>query len=264
MDTLSENSTLHQGNALRSTNDAFRAIMQDDGNFVVYRDHRPVWASGTDGKGEPSYHLTMQEDGNLVVYDSTGAPLWASNTMHKGTRPHRLVMQNDQNLVLYDAHDNPTWATGTNIPVQSGDQHPSNFVTECLAAHNKMRAAVGVPPLQWSDNLASSAHPVAARCASLGRLEHSGRGGENLHWGTQGEHVQHMVESWGSEIRFFVNGRFPNIATHGRTWHDVGHYSQCVWRHTTHVGGAVVVNNGRVYLCCHYEPKGNFQGEQVY
>ena len=43
------------------------AIMQDDGNFVLYdQNNEPVWASNTAGK--PGAYLAVQDDGNLVVY----------------------------------------------------------------------------------------------------------------------------------------------------------------------------------------------------
>ena len=54
------------------------AIMQDDGNFVLYdQNNQPVWASGT--SGNPGAHLAVQDDGNVVVYQGS-SPLWATNT----------------------------------------------------------------------------------------------------------------------------------------------------------------------------------------
>ena len=54
------------------------AIMQDDGNFVLYdQDNEPVWASNTGGN--PGAYLAVQDDGNVVVYQD-GSPLWATNT----------------------------------------------------------------------------------------------------------------------------------------------------------------------------------------
>ena len=99
------------------------AVMQGDGNFVLYDDHsQPLWASGTDGHG--GAFLALQDDGNMVVY-AGGQPLWASNTDGMPPAPtacgaiepghglapgesvsscdgqHVLVMQGDGNLVLY-------------------------------------------------------------------------------------------------------------------------------------------------------------------
>jgi len=57
------------------------AIMQDDGNFVLYDvNNQPVWASNT--AGNPGAYLAVQDDGNLVVYNQDGNPLWATNTQN--------------------------------------------------------------------------------------------------------------------------------------------------------------------------------------
>jgi hypothetical protein len=63
---------------------AVRAIMQTDGNFVLYRSptstlpRDAVWNTGT--YGNPGAWLFMQNDGNLVVYDANDRALWASGT----------------------------------------------------------------------------------------------------------------------------------------------------------------------------------------
>lgn len=55
------------------------AIMQGDGNFVVYTPQgEAIFATGTNGH-EGAY-LSLQSDGNLVVYGPQGEALWASNT----------------------------------------------------------------------------------------------------------------------------------------------------------------------------------------
>jgi hypothetical protein len=56
------------------------AVMQDDGNFVVYDDaQHPLFNSGTNGN--PGAFIILQDDGNLVVYASdTLTPLWQSAT----------------------------------------------------------------------------------------------------------------------------------------------------------------------------------------
>lgn len=120
-DTIQSNKGLGQGERLTSTNNGYHAIMQSDGNFVLYNSlhmvsKNAIWASNTCNKQGffPPYRLIMQDDGNLVIYDNNRNPVWASNTYHKGRPPHRLVMQNDGNLVIYDANNSPTWATGTN------------------------------------------------------------------------------------------------------------------------------------------------------
>jgi hypothetical protein len=59
--------------------DGYVAIMQGDGNFVVYGRHsNPLWSSVTEGHANVS-EVAVQDDGNLVIYVGS-RPLWASNT----------------------------------------------------------------------------------------------------------------------------------------------------------------------------------------
>ncbi|MBN8632005.1 MAG: hypothetical protein J0L76_14260 [Rhodobacterales bacterium] len=110
-DRLIPEQTLAAGGELVSPNGQHRAVMQGDGNFVVYRANGvPKWATGTDGRAIGG--IIMQGDGNLVMYDPNGA-VWASGTDgHPGAV---LVMQDDGNLVMYDPTGAALWATGTNI-----------------------------------------------------------------------------------------------------------------------------------------------------
>jgi hypothetical protein len=67
----------------------YHAVMQSDGNFVLYdgRDpgHSgpPYWATNT-SRSQGQFTAVMQTDGNFVVYaglqGSFGSPIWASNT----------------------------------------------------------------------------------------------------------------------------------------------------------------------------------------
>jgi len=108
---LEHGGTLRNGEELRSSDGRYRAVMQSDGNFVVYGGGA-LWASNTNnGHG---HYLVMQEDRNLVVYDHHNHPKWASNTNGHGHGHPRLVMQSDGNLVIYDAHNKPLWASNTN------------------------------------------------------------------------------------------------------------------------------------------------------
>lgn len=99
--------TLKPGYYLHSVNGQYKAIMQFDGNFVVYMGSTAIWASGKMGSGN---YAAMQSDGNLVVYSSSGAPVWASNTGGTGSANH-LAMQEDGNLVIYTSAGSAVWAS---------------------------------------------------------------------------------------------------------------------------------------------------------
>ncbi|XP_039645431.1 mannose-specific lectin-like [Perca fluviatilis] len=84
---LSINDQLHMGQFLMSNSRQYKAIFQDDGNFVVYAcansPHKAVWATGTNGSD--AVRVIMQADGNLVMYNQSNQPKWSSGTYIKGT-----------------------------------------------------------------------------------------------------------------------------------------------------------------------------------
>ena len=102
----------------------------------------------------------------------------------------------------------------------------------------------------------------------MGRLVHSPRAGrenqrENLWMGQQGRfQPEHMVAAWIDEKRLFLPGQFPNVSRTGN-WYDVAHYTQMIWKTTTHVGCAIYRDGGWDYLICRYSPPGNRDGKAV-
>ena len=79
-DTLNPGQTLNLFKESLISRDArYAAVMQEDGNFVVYNASTYLWHTHTNGYS--GAYLIMQTDGNLVVYASGGSPyLWASWT----------------------------------------------------------------------------------------------------------------------------------------------------------------------------------------
>ncbi|WP_205481539.1 CAP domain-containing protein [Sphingomonas arenae] len=137
-----------------------------------------------------------------------------------------------------------------------------------LAVHNRERAAVGAPPLQWDPALAQAAASYGPQLASLGRLVHSPREGrpgqrENLAMDYSAHtSVDRLIGTWVVEKRDLLPGAFPNVSRTGN-WKDVAHYTQMVWKTTTHVGCAIH-SDGRQwsYLICRYSPPGNVDGRR--
>lgn len=143
---------------------------------------------------------------------------------------------------------------------------PGDFIDRMLAAHNAPRAALGLPPLGWSPELAGDAAAWArtlSRERSLRHQQQKGEG-ENLWMGTAGGYsYEQMVGSWSDERRFYRPGVFPEVSRTG-SWHDVGHYTQMVWRTTAYVGCAMSSDRGWDYLVCRYSPPGNWIGMKAY
>jgi Cysteine-rich secretory protein family len=269
MATLFSGQSLYPEQSLQSDNRLHTLIMQSDGNVVLYNQQsQAIWATNTGGLIQPREFI-MQTDGNLVLYDTSGCPKWSSNTWNNPGA--FLNIQDDGNLVVYRAGsqtetvDNALWASGSNDiwePVPNPES-PNAQIQEILAVHNRYRAEVGVPPLRWSNNLASSAQQWANHLAQTGTFQHS-QAGENLAQGTSGAFsITQLVDMWGNEKQYFHQGSFPDISSTGN-WGDVGHYTQVVWRNTTEVGCGLASGNGNDVLVCHYNPVGNVVGQRVF
>lgn len=104
---LAAGQQLTAGQQLVSADGRYRAVMQSDGNFVVYAGSRVLWHAGTHGR--PGSWLAVQTDGNLVIYSPGRAPWHTGTYVNAGTR---LTMQTDGNLVVYRPDNRPLWNTG--------------------------------------------------------------------------------------------------------------------------------------------------------
>ena len=137
-----------------------------------------------------------------------------------------------------------------------------------LAVHNRERARVGVAPLRWDPVLAQAAASYGPALARLGKLRHSPRAArakqlENLWMGTSGAFSpEQMVGNWIAERAYYRQGTFPDVSRTGR-WTDVAHYTQIIWKTTTHVGCAIHRHHAWDYLVCRYSPPGNVEGRRV-
>lgn len=131
---------------------------------------------------------------------------------------------------------------------------------DVLEAHNERRALHGCLPLKWSDECFKLAKKQADACQKKGGLFHdnlegpSGRHGQNGYWcSAPGSTADACVESWYNELYDpgydFEQPGFKS---------GIGHFTQVVWKTSTHVGMAVS-EDGR-FVFANYNPAGNFQG----
>ena len=65
-----------------------QAVMQGDGNLVVYWHGKAIWSSGTAHHGGAI--LDMQDDGNLVIYWH-GSAMWASKDASASSQGMAIV-----------------------------------------------------------------------------------------------------------------------------------------------------------------------------
>jgi hypothetical protein len=75
--SLGYGQNLTVGQSLVSGNGLYTAVMQTDGNLVVYGPSGAIWSTGTSGSGGSV--LSLQDDHNLVVWGNA-TPLWSSGT----------------------------------------------------------------------------------------------------------------------------------------------------------------------------------------
>ena len=144
-------------------------------------------------------------------------------------------------------------------------QLPSNAnnPTAFLTPHNAARRKVGVPLLTWSTALATYAHNYAnSQKGQCLPLKHSGGPyGENLFWGSGKAWTPNdAVTMWVAEAKDYKLS--TNTCNPGKM---CGHYTQVVWKSTTHVGCAsVLCNDQSIYIICSYNPPGNYVGQRPY
>jgi len=135
---------------------------------------------------------------------------------------------------------------------------------EMTDRHNYWRAALGIRPLVWSDEVAQYAQAWANElAASSCKLIHRRKGkyGENLFWASGMKITPSFVtDDWASEREYF-NHKTQKCAS-GEV---CGHYTQQIWEQTTKVGcGMAKCSNGAEIWVCNYDPAGNYVGEKVY
>lgn len=154
------------------------------------------------------------------------------------------------------------------VPATTGSRVLQKDAQQALDFHNKVRADVGVTALQWSEELAAYAQAWADHLAVNCKLEHrpntgqwTQKHGENIFWG-EGEDYSPLQasESWYSEIKDYKYGTL-----NGNNWYKTGHYTQMVWKNTTHVGiGVARCKSGAILIVANYAPSGNYLGERPY
>ncbi len=142
------------------------------------------------------------------------------------------------------------------------------------AAHNEVRAGVGVGPLVWDPDLAAIAQAWAEACvdqeAPIGLIDHNpgrsdgypGYVGENIYASTGTASPTDAVAAWASEASDYDYD--SNSCALGAV---CGHYTQLVWADSQRVGCGIATCSGLTYpsgIVCDYSPGGNIVGEWPY
>lgn len=132
---------------------------------------------------------------------------------------------------------------------------------DLLAAHNRVRASVGVRPLAWSDAIARFAQRRADHLAARGcKLVHDARNayGENLFWTSRSVAAATVVATWAEERHDYDDE--SNTCPGG----TCGHYTQVIWAASTHLGCGMASCGSAEIWVCNYDPPGNVVGRAPY
>lgn len=84
------------GNYLLSPNGNCKAVMQGDGNFVIYKGGKAIWCSATITSAYSSYFAVIQTDGNFVIYGQNGSsntPIWATDTNYGAVSGYKYQLR---------------------------------------------------------------------------------------------------------------------------------------------------------------------------
>ncbi|RKG63743.1 hypothetical protein D7V80_29500 [Corallococcus sp. CA054B] len=103
------NQGLSRGQRLYSCDGRFWLDMQFDGNLVLRQGAVTLWHSRTHGTA--AVGAVMQGDGNFVIYTSEPRALWNSGTY--GYSGAYLTVQNDGNMVIRTSRGGAIWHTQT-------------------------------------------------------------------------------------------------------------------------------------------------------
>lgn len=141
-------------------------------------------------------------------------------------------------------------------------------IENIINKHNEYREnnIYNCPPLQESIIINEYSQQRANDIAKSGKFKHAENMpyGENL-WCTTNVNIPDIstcVDSWMAESYSWLPDQ--------NNWQDgLGHFSQCVWRNTTHIGcGKSIMEDEYgvkwLVVVCNYNPPGNIIGQFPY
>ena len=182
----------------------------------------------------------------------------------------RISEQSSSTCKQKSISNTPTSSCEQNSTIQNPtSSKASTFITtlsqqeikDYLDFHNKARKDVGVPPVQWSNEIAAYAQEWADYLARNNRFEHRAdhRYGENIAMHSDNA-LLNGAKLWYKEKKFYTGS-----ALNSTNWSKAGHYTQMVWRSTQYIGAGKSKNAaGQMIIVGNYDPAGNMMGQKAY
>ncbi|KAJ5091709.1 SCP-like extracellular protein [Penicillium alfredii] len=215
--------------------------------------------------------------------DSSVSELAKKSTVAPAPKPTDVKENQDGATTAWTSYYSTSWteaATPAPEPTSSMTTTTSSaaptatnsYQHNVLYSHNVHRSNHSANSLEWSDSLAHSAHDLAKDCVYQHNTKLDGGGyGQNIGYGKSEKDVGQMISNlmYNDEMGYFEDlyGQDdPDMALFDK-W---GHFSQIVWKGTTHVGcstvtcqslGNVDSSEALPFTVCNYSPAGNMQKE---
>lgn len=128
----------------------------------------------------------------------------------------------------------------------------SDLANTVLAVHNRERAAVGVAPLVWSDELAAGAKTWAEHLVTTGTFAYDtaiAPKGENIAQARgAGFHSEQLMQIWVNEKK-----NWNGAPVTDKNLYPIGNYVQMISPASKAVGCATASSGGTVDLVCRYD-----------
>lgn len=147
-------------------------------------------------------------------------------------------------------------------PEADPDEVPDVVSVAAIGAHAEPRKRHRAEALEWSAECEQAARRQAEVCAAKGAMEHGNKEGmgQNIYY-TKGtvelsddQLVQKAVDAWYADLH--KPGWRPGKGFTPGT----GHFTQLVWRGTTHCGTAIARSGDKKFVVTNYFPPGNVRG----
>ena len=252
-------------------------VTADDGQQVTAN----AWQWGNPN-GQHGYSWTYQQPGKS---QQTQAPASQAPAQYsqpaQASQPAQYSQPAAQPSSAAPAkQSSPAAKPSSAAPAQpSGNTGSNDFQKKIVDAHNLHRANHSVPALQWHDGLASAAQMVANKCSfthdtKTGK-DQCGFDGYGQNFACVGgsateDPTKDISGQWYGE-----EGIYEQTGSYGKSnpiesgSGETGHFTQVVWKSTTHVGCAMANCPNGVsgtsgmdsLFVCDYGPAGNMGGE---
>lgn len=167
-----------------------------------------------------------------------------------------------------------TQAAASTSSASNDDDETAEYKQAVLYNHNIHRSNHSASSVDWHSDLWKSAKILAQRCVyehDTDIMSNVTKYGQNIGYGVQKADVGQMITNlmYNDEIEYYPQP-YGEASPSMDLFDKWGHFSQIVWKGTTHVGcytqpcenlGNVDSSGTVPFTVCNYSPPGNYDGE---